>query len=181
MSDVMKLLGYVTTDLHRYASYVRVNVPQYDGVPLSLKVDRGNFQDHSFFVKGRAVEVTLPVGHTGYISNVFFENDLGMDEKVCGGYEPEPQLIDFFIGERYFRDVGHAHSMGNILMKVFSIKAAEYKTLVKRNGFWIRCREDQLARFMISRNAHGLPNGFMDLKVKYVNDKPKKIVDVSSN
>ena len=48
----MKLVGEVSRDLHHSAAWVRVQVMQIDGIPLSLKAHRGAFERKEF-VKGR--------------------------------------------------------------------------------------------------------------------------------
>lgn len=70
MSDHgMKLIGQVSSDLHRTASWVRVSVMQIDGIPLSLKVHRGSYA-RELFVKGRAVEITQSTTHNTYRYNI---------------------------------------------------------------------------------------------------------------
>lgn len=61
----MKMLGKVSRDYHQSSTWVKVSVPQIDGIPLSLKAHRGKFAKE-LFVKDRTVEITLSCKHSTY-------------------------------------------------------------------------------------------------------------------
>lgn len=73
--------------------------------------------------------------------------------------------VRFWLGEQYLRK----NNIYPVLMKAFGLGEEEARGLYNDScagddGFWITCRPDQFARFMIYRNKAGVRNGFMDLQ-----------------
>ena len=90
----------------------------------------------------------------------------------------EVAQVKFFIGKRYYMEKEKRLALERVVHAALSITIAELACITSsgRNlGFWVRCREDQFARFMIYRDQEGLPNGFQDLRVEHVDDNnPRK-------
>lgn len=182
------LIGRVSYDLHRNATYIRVNVPGHDGVPLSLKVTRGVF-DRSLFKKGVVVEVARSDKNDArryHVTRVFKEEPGDIDEPEAAEecYCPETFLsrtkqVRFFLGCRYFNDASSRDRLIRVLASSFGIEFSEANRICRGLGSWIICREEQFARFLINRDAAAIPNGFQDLRVSYVDREPGHSVDVS--
>ena len=182
------LIGRVSRDLHRSATYVRVNVPGYDGVPLALKATRGIF-DRGLFKKGVVVEVTRTDKNDARryaVTRVFKEepgdiDEPDFDECDCNPVEVRAltKQVRFFLGSRYFNDYQTRDRMIRVLSSSFGISHSEANHICRGLGTWVQCREEQFCRFMINRDAAAIPNGFQDLRVEYVDAKPQHVVNVA--
>lgn len=177
-----KLFGRVSWDMSRAACYVRVNVPQYDGIPLSVKATMGGFSRNQF-TKGTVVEIE-PAGGCKYrIVRVFVDSD-EYDDVCRGDYcddERDTRMVRFFLGKRYFKDDYTRRLMLDILTKSLGMTNREAHGATASYGTWIVCRLDQFARFLIVRDRLGIVNGFQDLRVEYVDsdEKQKKVIVVA--
>ena len=179
-----RLIGKVTRDMHRSATYVRVNVPQFDSCPLSLRASIRGF-DRSQFKQGVVVEVEpWDRGSRFKVVTVFDPVDVEDEDCRCDSEErPEFDMrwVRFFLGVRYYKEPRDRELMQRLLVNSLSMSRSEAIKVTGSYGTWIVCRLDQFARFLIVRDRAGFVNGFADLKVEYVDsdEKQKKVIQVA--
>lgn len=174
------MLGRVSCDMHRCATYARINVPAWDGGPhLSIKATITGFTKNQF-TKGTVVEVERnPVdGRRFRVTTVFQDAD---EECPWGDVcEPDDKIVRFWLGRRYFDDVEMGNRMRDVLRDALGFNNIEANRATTEKGCWVTCRESQFARFLIERNMRCLPNLFQELRVEYHSKpKPSPEIDVS--
>jgi hypothetical protein len=175
---IITLIGEVSYDLSPAATYVRVSIPDYDGIPMAIKATREGF-DRYLFSKGRIVEVRQSRRESDLrrfaISRVFEDHK---SVTVCGsnvetalarGYGGKPmEKVKFYLNSNYF---DHPN-MKNVMIRTLNIRAGEFLgTRDQGTGLTIICTTDQFARFLIERNQNGIKNGFMDLGATLIHSK----------
>ncbi len=198
-----KRLGKVSCVPNKQACYVRVSLPQDDGLPLSIKATFTGFNRTSL-EKNTWVEVERSDARDARRYRVLrFFNDvvgpvkpkveaLGYSEARNCAFDP-PQgkttaddRVKFYLGGQYLAEGRTFKKIQGILWSAFGLCAADtHSWMVKRSfsqpsyaqqGKWILCRPDQFARFLIHRNDQGIQNGFKDLQPKLGPVEPEKDV-----
>ncbi len=157
--------------------YVRLTIPQSDGIPLAIKATFRGFSPYGLPV-GTMVEVKRidPMDARRYrvISIRSKENIVHrINVQDVDAFRRHQAMVmskdrvRFFLGVKYF----HERNFKKVLRQAFDIAHGEAGELMQDDGFWIICRPSQFARFMIYRNAAGIQNGFMDLRAELVASK----------
>ena len=91
------------------------------------------------------------------------------------------ERVRFWLGSRYFQGVTDYDRLIDVLDKSFGQEFPFPRDVIKGEGFWVICRPDQFARFMIFRNAAGITNGFMDLKAELLQPEKDLYTRISDN
>lgn len=167
-----KHYGTVSWAPNKQATYVRVSVPTYGGVPLSVKATFNGFS-RRWFTKDTPVEVerTDPHDATKYrVAQIL----VPMSNCAPKGDDPVPyeDHLKFFLPGRYFQSYKSSNGMRrstcvSILCRVFMMATTESEYVMRQNpeGFWIVCRRDQFADFILARHdANECINGIKDLR-----------------
>lgn len=180
MIEQKKLIGIVTWPPNRQASYVRVNIPNWkDDIPLSVKATFTDF-DWRDFEAGAVVEVERSDPRDARRFKVLrlmkavapkseFTIALNMEVRNADEFRRNQKMdnrVRFFISYKYLQNKAIYPVMRQSLGLDDSVARELYRQ--QANGFWVICREEQFARFMIYRNNAGIQNGFMDLKADIV-------------
>lgn len=169
-------LGKVSCDLHKCASRVRVQIEGTDGIPLSVKASLNNYP-RVLFKKGVAVEVEQ-ANHDGRVFHVTqvlepVRKSVHLNFQItvpnANAFKRNQTMenrVRFFIGCKYLQNNAIYSVMRNALGLDDSVARELYRRAT--DGFWVICREEQFARFMVYRNNAGVPNGFMDLRATII-------------
>lgn len=169
-------LGRVSYAPNHQSCYVRINISKEDGVPLAIKASFSGF-DYRCIKKGDWVEVrqTNPRDARCYGVTRFLKDVPPKEANPCSEIFADTKgdtvnittegtmkdRVRFWLSDYYFQ----RNNIYPVLAKAFDLSENHAREAARgpEEGFWIICRPDQFARFLIYRNKAGIKNGFMDL------------------